>query len=394
MTRFNTFLLVLVLAVCGLLVWQVTRIRRDLQQTVDSQQQLFEDILKSNDLLEPAAGTSSQKSTADENSAELTYVRLKLESAAGKALPGYNIELASVASVSQKVQSSDQTDDRGVAFERRLPYGEYWLRFKEDSGWRCTEKILLEFGKPFEQTIIAPDPQDRGQIEFVSELRSEPLRELHWGEIQERVGGNSYAVPYTPEPEDELEEFASLPVLGDGGVQTVGCSLSMSLKQDLKQPNGETYHWRWSLPGRGVLVTDNGLAYQIEESSSSTVDQDDVARLESLEDDQDLRFIVMELSEGESPLQVPAAAGELTIELSSIVARTDSEWTDLLAEHCDEPGPYWLQGNVQQQSVWLDRFLDLPEWTIGEKFGRVAVRNVTIESGQTVKISLRSPQPQ
>jgi len=386
MTRFNTFLLLVVLVVCGLLVWQTSRMRHDLQQTVDAQQQLFEDILKSNDLLEP-----SGKTTASNNDAsQLTDVKILVQSEAGRPLSGYEIELASVASVSQKVQSTDQTDDRGIAFERKLPYGEYWLRMTEPSGWRCREKVLLEFGKPFERIVIAPDPEQRGEIRFTSELRAEPLAGLRVGEVWERVSRNGYAADYSPEPDAKLGAFASLPAMGED-LRTVGCRIRMSLSANLAQPFGETYEWDWSLPVDGILATSEGSLYRIEKRTVQTVDKDEQPQFDSLEENEKLNFLALQLSEAESELVVPAAAGELTIELDAIVARTTPKWTNLLAEQADEPGPYWLEANLDHDSAWIDQFLDLSGWSVGEKFGRIANKAVTVEPSESVQISLTPP---
>ena len=85
----------------------------------------------------------------------------------------------------------------GVAIDRVLPYGKYYLSVRTSADWVATNpEVQVEFGRDLDLTIVAPDDVERASVAINGEFKPVELSGLRFGTWREpgRAGTAGYFV--------------------------------------------------------------------------------------------------------------------------------------------------------------------------------------------------------
>ena len=160
---------------------------------------------------------------------ELTQVKIPVYYANGRPAVGAEVSMTLQGSDERPVKVTSRADANGVALERALPYGKYYMTERvpereptgdgSHSHWVAElYDVLLEFGGSYTRKFIAPDPGDRANVELQTSIDHRGLLEgLAFGNVSGKngVGYGGYGrIIRSPEPGGQAELMADFPVFG------------------------------------------------------------------------------------------------------------------------------------------------------------------------------------
>ena len=199
---------------------------------------------------------------------DFSPVSIRVESPDGRPLPGFAVGLNSTGSEARRVTATGESDAEGLALSRDMPYGQYTLWVRHPAGWSTAfRKVTVEIGKPLEQIVIAPDPDERAALQIRSSLDQRAFAGLRFGQRRDytTTPGASYAVPSVPEPGLEDSQFPRFPTLGAGILQAAA-RIEIAIEQEIRQPGGDLQTWHWRLGEQAfpkALLAATGLVISI-----------------------------------------------------------------------------------------------------------------------------------
>jgi hypothetical protein len=366
--------------------------------------------------LRKAVEELSQVVRQQQSASEFSPVRIYVETADGRPLAGFDIELESDNNEGRRFRVTGTSNDQGLALTRQLPYGEYRLTLSEPTGWSARlQRVTVELGQPLELHVRAPDPEQQGTLVVRSALDPGGLAGLHFGERQEHErNARSYGIPFAPAPEpmEEPGELASFPTL-EKGINAVALQLALSAEQKIEQPDGEVETWHWRLSdtppqplqqsgSASLLVRHDGAARIVDYNSGMARPQESaeffVGDNDPEEDDKYVTVGYVELATKAAPedlLEVGVPPGEVTIILEKLLGRAAEGTRASLDLMSDGNRQIWLEATLRPRSQWLPRLLVLSDWQQPEEERPVAQilarRTLTIESGKSTSLTLTSP---
>jgi|GEM_PF-3193607 len=329
-------------------------------------------------------------------------VRIRVQGEDGRPLAGYRVEMESAQKEGRRAVATGRSDDTGIALSRALPYGNYHIQIRDDSGWNTSfRNVTVEVGATLDQVIIAPDPQERASLRIGSAMDAKGIQELPFGELS-RGSGSQFSHTSTihaPEPGENDDRFAAFPTPGKG-ISEVAVELQMSLEQKIEQPDGKLQTWRWTAPemrlplilattGRVIAVRGRNDSARPLVTSPFFVSTGQ--RLGS-ETERKIGFLNFDVIRGaERELSFEIAAGELTVRATRIVGKAEPAVLKTLG--IEDETEIWLPVKLKRGSEWLPRLLDLEGWNPNPRaFSDVAERTFSVEPDETLQVTVKSPQ--
>lgn len=333
----------------------------------------------------------------EQGPSEFSPVTIRIQSEDGRPLEGFLVKMESARKEVRRVSASSRSDREGLALSRHLPYGEYRLSVKHESGWSTTFRdITIEVGEALEKVVIAPDPQERASVKIQSALRPDAFEGLRFGERREPRGARAYSIEHSPEPGEDRARFASFPTVGDG-ISEAGVEVRIGIEREIQQPGGESQKWRWSGGENAVhrlLVTPDGAA-AITNVESKSARPEDSSRYFAPADGQSefytVGFLKLELQNPiEQGVSLELAPGDATLLIAEPLGKAKPEALSSLG--VDEGSEVWLQASLSGESEWVPRIIDLEGWERGTGISHLAKKTLELEAGEHVEVTIGSPR--
>lgn len=319
-------------------------------------------------ILETLNRLESRMNASEEGTPGASPVTVRVRSASGKPLAGYEAHLALEVNQGRTIQARGTSDDQGLALDRRMPYGRYRLSLSQD-GWTARiPNIVVEVGGSHALEIVAPDPDEQGTIVLQTDLDDKALRGLPFGEITSSVGqGRAYTVQVTPEPGDD--EGASYPQV-DQGIEQVGVRFGVEVTQTLDQPERDPLEWQWNLrvDRKGYLIlTPWGIQVLREIDYKRRRPEGEREFYNSLGRTQEVGFLIVsktEMLNTPYPLKVPA--GDVEVKLTDLYGLATEEVASMLTDELTDDQSVWLSTNLRAGTAWGSRLFELEGWRWAE----------------------------
>lgn len=326
-----------------------------------------------------------------------TPVSVRVEDEDGQPLPGFHVKMRSAEKGVRQVEVTGHSDDTGLALTRDLPYGRYYFWVEEQKqGWYSRlNDVTVELGKPFERTIIAPNPDAKATVTLRSRLDPAAFEGLRFGQFQSRRTRGSISSPLAPEPGAEEIRFESFPTFNNG-IDKVAVKVRLGMSRTISQGDDIEMTWRVSensmlmaTPFRFIVVGDTkgeSMVLPRETPYFSPTDE----RFE--DSDYQVGYIVcddVKSIEGEYSLELPA--GELEVRLVRFYGKAGPAAAESLRMDGQSDQEIWLDATLKATSQWVPRILDLTNWHRGTGISHLAMQTHTIEANRDVEITIASP---
>lgn len=345
-----------------------------------------------------ALKTIEKRTGKEQGPSDFSPVSIRVQSEDGRPLPGFLVEMESARKEVRRVSASGRSDRDGLALSRDLPYGDYQIKVREDSGWSTSfRNVTVEIGKALEKVIVAPDPQERAVLEIQSAIDPQGVESLRFGERRERSSGPGYFVSHSPEPGKEGARFASFPTVGDG-ISEIAVQVRIGLERTLEQPDGTVQTWRWRawkelLPT--VLATAEGVV-AIAGTEGGTSRPKKASRyfapVNDLFGNYSVAYLKRDLRRAEGDFSLEIAPGDVTMTVTRVLGKAAAEVLPSLGLEADHDSEIWLEARMQGSSEWVPRILDLEEWERGTGSSPLAKKTVRVGPGDEVQVGVRSPR--
>lgn len=306
---------------------------------------------------------------------------------------------------------------------RHLPYGAYRMNVN-GNGWHARDLVTVEVGKPLELTVVAPTPDQLGELVLKGSLSREALEGLPFGGWKTEHD-NGWATRIVPEPQGEQKELVpvdvqeassnpwkTFPTVSDG-IDLVAVVVEINVERRTTQPDGNLKTWQWRRTSndeqqpslRWLVQSDGTLRPLLSAAEKRKTISTKAGRFGELAPDEEngvngigglsrskwLGYFDLKLGEehrGRAVIQLPAGQIELSVE--DIYGRRSQD----VLHDIDEPaessaGQFWLPAVVAGDSEWFGRVLD-DSMTV-EKRQRVArgfakVVDLAPQGSETVRV--------
>jgi hypothetical protein len=339
-------------------------------------------------------------------STDSSPVTIRVEAPDGRPLSGFEVEMTT-PSDTRRVTATGQSGDDGLGLARDMPYGEYRLSLKHPSGWSTWfGTVTVEVGKPFEQTVIAPDTDERATLTVTSSLDAQAFAGLRFGERREyRSLGAAYGVPSVPEPGEESSDFPQFPTL-DSGILRTAAQIDVGVEREIEQPDGESQTWYWRrddeqfpsaiLAGTGRVIPiadyDGGKFNPAETANYFRPEEPPANDFEEEANGFAVGYLTMRpAQEGRPESQWEIVPGRLTVSVKRFLGQAAPDVVKTLNAEIQEDQQVWLEAPMQGSSSWVPRILDLDGWERGDSISFHARKVLDVQPGETIAIELQSP---
>ncbi len=301
------------------------------------------------------------------------------------------------------LEVSNTTAENGVAIDRVLPFGKYYVSVKTADGWSTSVRDLnVEFDKGLELTFVAPSPDKQAELVLesaASDVDPAAIASLPFGTYQlHSRTGTSWTEGFAPEPGSEAGDYASFPTASDG-IEQIALSIKFEVRREIPQPSGQIAQWSWEPEPddrqRRFLVFDARFHPVADTEGLHAVPSDDGKYFDFSDSRERIGGTVITLADPiASPLPLKIPAGEVTVYVQGVYGRPNEQVLESLREVKEKLSPaqsVWLQANVKLESAWIDRLLDTDGWAYRRSGDQtyqehLVRRTATVDSGETLKI--------
>lgn len=339
------------------------------------------------------------------SSPEFPPVKIRVVDEDGNPVEGADVRLVQVRkNGEQPVVVTGMSIEDGLAIERVVPFGSYFISVRTAAGWGASRNnIGIEFGKAFNLTLVAPSPRKNAKVILEGKLNfSEDVKSnLRFGELNENQGSGKvgYWNSFTPEPKQPAESFASFPTMANG-IDKVAFKILVRVKQDIPQADRSTLIWtweanpqkpatRWLVSNDGVrLVTDLkvGRASPENESGNFVVDTDNGFWVGC--------HYLTASDTAAAPYSLEVPSGSVEILVMGIQGRPSAQALEALDLSPEDNREVWLPTNLQTTSDWIPKLLDTTGWgphDSSQHLEHLLIRKLVVEPNETVNIKLMTP---
>ena len=345
-----------------------------------------------------------QDSWGKQSSPEFPAVKVFVKSEGGEPLVGASVTMKLLGEEARPVRVIAESADDGIAVDRVLPYGRYYVTVKTAAGWfTMMSEVMVEFGKNLELTIVAPAAGENATLVIDGRFKPADISELRFGVWQEAVGKVSagYTVLYSPEPGVPLDRLATFPTLGDG-IEEVALSISVTVHREVPQPDGSQIRWSWSPaveehPRRFLLTADH--IYPIIDSDGEKARRRQGTPYFAASENSRLDVGYIEYvigQQAELPTSLPLPAGRTAVYVTGIAGRPNAVVREALG--VGEPSgeqQIWLPAELKRESGWVSRIMDLSHWRQrGEDesgLEHLARQEQELKQGATLRVKIEPP---
>jgi serine/threonine protein kinase len=334
---------------------------------------------------------------------ELTRVIIPVEYEDGRPATGAEVTMSMHGNPQRPVVVTGKADAQGEAFNRNLPYGKYVMTIKVTDGtayWSATlQDVLLEFGGSYQRKFVVPTPEKRATVKVRTALNSAALQGLRFGTYVTPGGGASYGVAHSPEPDQQDERFAHYPVL-ENGITGAALLMTMTVTRNIKQADGSMLDWYWmrrrndSYRDR-LLVTDKSIIELNNDFKSNTVyDLKESEYFTNTRETHGVQYCTLfDRRHVDTPLSLEFPPGKLECEVKSFWGKATDEVTQALGLKPQAGREIWLEANMNAESAWVPRGIDLSDWSRGKSIQKLAYKTFSLEPGETQVIRVASSEP-
>ncbi|EMI19876.1 hypothetical protein RMSM_03202 [Rhodopirellula maiorica SM1] len=157
---------------------------------------------------------------------------------------GFEVEMDSVGDV-QAAEATGVSNVDGIGLTRSLPYGRYRMTVS-GNGWHARDLVTLEVGKPLALTVVAPTPNQLGELHLQASLATDGLTDFPFGEweVKGNRGWGTRIVPQPGEIQQDSGDWKTFPTVSDG-IDVVAVVVEIAIKRRIKQPSGNHLTWEW-----------------------------------------------------------------------------------------------------------------------------------------------------
>jgi|GEM_PF-2654707 len=360
-----------------------------------------------------ASSTKSGEGAVENASPAFPSVQVTIVSVSGTPMAGAKVEMSLKNKADQPIRVSDESGKDGVSLDRVLPYGLYDLYVTTASGWYSRAEVLVEFGKDFKRTVVAPNPDEMATVQLKADISDRHLDGLRFGNWQEPQGFGFWSKE-SPEPGAPPGDFETFPTTADG-IEEVALGLSFRIMQPIPQSGNTVLDWSWRPDAAGdtrrYLLRDSRI-YPIEKTDGKAKDRrTGTAYFSKGYGPELLRVGYVEFDLGE-PVSLPRVlevpAGRVLFYVSGIYGRPSAKVLESMGVDEEEVKQtegarpkIWLAAEVQNNSAWTGRLLEGKQWipNLGDdgdeskkwNLAHVARQEHTLKTGETWQVQISSP---
>ncbi len=342
-------------------------------------------------------------------------VKVTIVDEGGEPMSGFEVQLTSVGDV-QAAEATGTSKGDGIGLERDLPYGRYRLAMSGNS-WYVRDLVTVEVGKPLDLAVVAPAPNQYGELVLKASLGSELVNELPFGEweVKGQSGWGTRIVPKPQAIQSDSDDWKTFPTVSDG-IDVVAVVMQINIQRRIEQPGGGSLAWEWrrvpendEKPHMTWLVQSDGMLrplLKVSEKSRQIGRQaewfQDLAPDKEM-DGQDsqsskhrerLGYHVLELGpEHHVQASIRLPVGQFELAINTIYGKPKPDITQAIDDPADShANEIWLPGVVSSVSTeWLSRLLGRSWDDSGRNFTKVfdvafnAKKQVLIGTGNSAK---------
>lgn len=312
---------------------------------------------------------------------QFSPVDVKIVDEQGKPMSGFEVRLSSVGDV-QAANATGVSNDDGVGLARSLPYGRYRM-IVQGNGWYVRDVVTVEVGKPLNLTVVAPTPDQLGELVLHASLSRDAASGLPFGEWEVK-SNNGWGTRIVPQPEqmqdDGYDDWKTFPTVSDG-IDVVAVTLDISIERQIEQPVGNPLTWVWrqasaeqkQLQLKWLVQSDGTLQPMLSDSDHNASIGRQAERFQALASDDEskraehrrrLGYHVLKLgSPAHDQVSVKLPSGRVELSINEIYGRPTDEVLQAINKQPESPaGQLWLRSVVSNESKdWLSRLLG-PSW--------------------------------
>lgn len=277
------------------------------------------------------------------------------------------------------VDANDSVGANGLAIDRVLPYGKYYVSVATKDGWYASRReVTVEFDKGLDLAFVTPPPNQLATLVLDNGLKLpfESFSELRFGQLEEHNTQYSGwgAVP-APEPGAALGKQASSPTIGNG-IDEIAFRLRVQIDQHVKQASGKKLKWLWTPPehetdeqvlrATDLLLSATEIREVIKSDWKHGSRQDD-ARFFAFKSRERTTVGYADVSLGQTsriPYTVQVPAGRLSVYVTDVYGQPHPSVLRAvgLTDSADESQQIWLTADLQENSRWIPCLLDTGNW--------------------------------